>query len=90
MLCALPWVCRLECLLRRDKIGPSQTNSIFCAAARGREVACVAQRATYSIHLEFRQVRQPMRSLRRHRAAVRHRQYRKRGTWRPIVVHRLL
>jgi len=30
-----------------------------------------------------------MRSLRRHRAAVRHRQYRKRGTRRPIVVHRL-
>jgi hypothetical protein len=70
MLCALPWVCRLECLLRRDKIGTSQTKPIFLCCTRHREVACVAQRATYSIHLEFRHVRQPMRSLRRHRAAV--------------------
>ena len=70
MLCALPWACSRKCLFRRDKIGPSQTKSIFCAAARDREAACVAQRAPYSIHLEFRHVRQPMRSLRRHRAAV--------------------
>jgi hypothetical protein len=56
MLCALPWVSRLECLLRRDKIGTSQTKAIFCAAARHREVGCVAQRAAYSIHLEFRHV----------------------------------
>jgi len=57
MLCTLPLACRLECLLRRDKIGTSQTKPNFCAAARHLKAACVVQLVAYSIHLEFRYVR---------------------------------